>query len=302
VLTSLPQPPATAGAGIDPLLLFRALAAIDLALCLSEAPAGPVVWASDACARVIGSPADGIVGSPCWLMAAVLREDALRAAIEREEPVHVLLQRERSDGSRWWDDARLTPVHNERGRLTHWLAQHRDVTEDVESRTEAEQLANSDALTGLPNRRQLREHLHYAVARANRTGSAVPLLFVDLNDFKSVNDRFGHPAGDELLVALGGRLHAAVRSTDLVAREGGDEFLVLLPETAPESVDAALTAVAKQLCDAVEAPFVVGGQELRLSISVGGAVYPRDARTADDLIRAADERMYSRKRGLVVSR
>jgi len=290
------------GPSINLQLLGRALGVIDLALWLSEAPSGPVVWANEACARVVGSPAQQIVGSPCWLMTAVLRDDTLRAAIEREEPVRVLLQREHCDGSRWWDDARLTPVHDGTGRLTHWLAQHRDVTEDVETRTEVEQLAKSDALTGLPNRRRLREHLHYAVARANRTGSAVPLLFVDLNDFKSVNDRFGHPAGDELLVGVGGRLQAAVRSTDLIAREGGDEFLVLLPETALESVDAALAAVAKQLTDALEAPFVVAGRELQLSISVGGAVYPRDAHTADDLIRAADERMYSGKRGLVVSR
>lgn len=149
-----------------------------------------------------------------------------------------------------------------------------------------------DPLTGLANRLQFTDALREAVGRARADSRQVTLLYLDLDQFKPVNDEFGHDAGDELLLAVGRRLRASTRATDLVARIGGDEFAVLIDAHSREEVDAVAARVARAFDD----PFTVAGHERELNASVGRAVFPSDADSSDSLLRHADRVMFDAKR------
>lgn len=161
-------------------------------------------------------------------------------------------------------------------------------------RRKLEHLANHDTLTGLLNRHRLQVELEYALAMARETASRIALLYIDLDDFKVVNDTCGHEGGDQLLQEVAQRLQDAVAHADLVARIGGDEFAVVLP--ACDTADAA-RAIADGLRDAVRLPYRVGEFELSIDASIGIACYPEDGVTPEDLLRHADHTMYAVKRG-----
>jgi len=168
----------------------------------------------------------------------------------------------------------------------------RDITERKAFEDELHQHAFYDSLTGLANRRLLVERLEQALRRSALDGRTHALIFVDVDRFKSINDSLGHVTGDELLVAMAARMKGAVRSRDLLARFGGDEFVVLLEEVA--GVDVAVAA-ARRICAAVEQPMVLpDGYELVASVSVGIAL-TEPGKTADDVLRNADVAMYDAK-------
>jgi len=157
--------------------------------------------------------------------------------------------------------------------------------------------ANHDPLTGLPNRDQFRSQLDDALTCAGVSGRAVAVLYVDLDDFKLVNDSFGHEAGDELLAAIAGRLRSATRADDIVGRDGGDEFLLLmgdLPGLLPEATAAAEQA-AERVRRALQQPLSVSGVELDIHASVGISLFPFDADDAQTLLQHADAAMYQAK-------
>src|SRR6266852_704117 len=168
----------------------------------------------------------------------------------------------------------------------------RDITERKAFEDELHQHAFYDSLTGLANRRLLVERLEQALRRSALDGRTHALIFVDVDRFKSINDSLGHVTGDDLLVAIAARMKGAVRSHDLLARFGGDEFVVLLPDVA--GVEVAVAA-ARRICAAVEHPMVLpDGYELVASVSVGIAL-TEPGKTADDVLRNADVAMYDAK-------
>ncbi|HEX7987993.1 MAG TPA: GGDEF domain-containing protein, partial [Duganella sp.] len=155
-----------------------------------------------------------------------------------------------------------------------------------------------DGLTGLPNRRYLGEHLREALARCRRLGERAAVLFIDMDRFKQVNDTLGHAVGDALLEVLAQRLRAAVRETDFVARQGGDEFVVLLyPIGEPADVLSSIARIRQSLSE----PLRLGdGQLLPLEVTIGGAIYPDHGDSIEALVSSADSAMYvakSRARG-----
>ncbi len=176
-----------------------------------------------------------------------------------------------------------------------------DISPIKEAEERLSHLAYHDALTGLPNRAMFREHLDIALARAERSGRGVAVLFVDLDDFKLVNDSFGHGAGDELLIEVAARLRDATRDTDVVARQGGDEFLILVADLtvggADEDFDIAELAlsVADQLRNALSQPFELVDTEIYCSGSVGISLFPVDAADSESLLKHADIAMYRAK-------
>ena len=169
-------------------------------------------------------------------------------------------------------------------------------TLDALARAQAqlEHLAYSDGLTHLPNRRLYNRELGRLLARSHRHTRRFALLLIDLDRFKLVNDTLGHDTGDALLAEVAARLQASLRKGDFVARLGGDEFALLLGDITDE---AELASACARLADCFQAPIPVGETAIKTSISVGAAIYPDDARTAETLYRAADQALYCSKRG-----
>lgn len=159
---------------------------------------------------------------------------------------------------------------------------------------QSEHLAYHDALTGLPNRRLLQDRLLQALAHASRSGHKVAILLLDLDDFKQVNDTFGHHIGDAALQAVARRLSTRVRAADTLARTGGDEFMIVSEVAAPEGA----RTLASALESALLLPLDAGGRRVWTGASVGYALYPDDGADADELCAAADRAMYACKRGV----
>lgn len=184
------------------------------------------------------------------------------------------------------------PIRNARGVVDGAVLAVTDMS-DIAAMTERiEYQATHDALTGLPNRVLLRDRLVQALARARRAGTAVAVLFVDLDRFKHVNDSLGHSEGDVLLQKVAHRLRSAVREGDTVARWGGDEFVVVLDSASDR---AAAQAVAHKLSSALRTPLALGPQVITISVSIGAALFPDDGEIPDTLLRRADAAMYRAK-------
>jgi len=187
----------------------------------------------------------------------------------------------------------ISASKDDQGRTTHYIGIFRDITAAKRTEARLEQLAHYDPVTGLPNRILFVDRLRQAMARALRHGMQVAVMFLDLDEFKTVNDSLGHRAGDRLLAAVASRLATQIRQSDTLARLGGDEFTVVVPDV---KMVREATAVARKLISAFEQPFQIDGHELYTSTSIGVSLYPFDGGDVDRLLRAADAAMYVAKR------
>jgi diguanylate cyclase (GGDEF)-like protein/PAS domain S-box-containing protein len=203
-----------------------------------------------------------------------------------------------ADGHIVWAILSVSLAFDADGASQHFIAQMQDITARKRSEERFAYIAYHDELTDLPNRAMFEKHLEVALARAERHGSAVAVLYVDIDSFKIVNDSLGHSAGDTVLCDIAARLRRAVRVEDLVARHSADEFIVMLadlerpgarlPQDAGWAVlPQAVTAVMRQLHQVLDEPFAVAGQEFPLQASVGVSVFPQDAETAGELLQHA---------------
>jgi len=199
------------------------------------------------------------------------------------------------DGSVRLHDVSITTVTDKLLRPLHHVAMYRDITERHAEQQSILHQATHDALTGLANRTVLVDRLEQAVAMAQRYGSTVGLMFMDLDGFKAVNDTYGHVVGDQLLIAVSRRLETFLRKTDTVCRQGGDEFILMLPH-APDL--ETLMGLAERIQADLRKPFtsVPGTEELRISVSIGVARWPEHGSDTDAVMQAADRAMYQSKR------
>jgi Amt family ammonium transporter len=235
--------------------------------------------------ELIGRPVEALVPSPPAAQTPWYRRQAVA-------PIQLELRARRVDGHEFPIEVSLTPLPTEQGTLIS--AAIRDVTEVNEAAAALAHRASHDALTGLPNRTLFVDRLEQALHRARRSARTLAVVFVDLDDFKVVNDTHGHAAGDLLLVGLTPRLRAAVRPGDTIARFGGDEFVVLCEELSGES-DA--IQIAQRVADAASRPLTIGGHEIGVSVSAGLVlVEPPERASAGDVLRDADAAMYRSKR------
>ncbi len=200
----------------------------------------------------------------------------------------------RKDGAELWVHLASNPIFDARGNYRGALALASDITEHRESADLAWHQANFDSLTGLPNRNMFHDRLRHEMRKARREGVFLALLFIDLDQFKQINDSFGHQQGDALLVEATRRIGDCMRASDTLARIGGDEFVAILPGLAHVQ-DA--ERVAEDVIAVLQRPFDLSGQQGHISGSIGIALYPSDAADAEELLRHADQAMYAAKNG-----
>jgi diguanylate cyclase (GGDEF)-like protein/PAS domain S-box-containing protein len=266
------------------------------------------VYVSPQITEILGVTPDEWIGDSKLWSEMVHDDDRDRAIEEVErgiasgEPYTVEYRMVGRDGRvRWFQDtAVMLPDASGRPAFTHGVML--DITERREAEERLTYLAYHDNLTGLPNRAMFDELLELSLARARRSDRGVAVLALDVDNFKLVNDSLGHEAGDRLIGQIALRLQDATRDTDLVARPGGDEFLMLLADIDQASPvndenGAAITAqaVAHRVLEAFTAPFEVDGTELYVTASVGISVFPLDATDTTSLLRNADSAVYLAK-------
>lgn len=262
---------------------------------------GIILRVNRAFTRVTGYTADEVIG----------HTPALFKSGRHDADFYVKMWQSLADRGAWfgeiWDRRKngevfpllqsISAVRGEDGQVTHYVAAFSDISERKEAEEKIRHLAFYDPLTGLPNRRLLVDRLQQAMVLGERTGNHGALLFIDLDEFKSLNDTLGHDVGDLLLIEVASRLLEAIRASDTAARLGGDEFVVMLEELAEEATEAAEQArlVGEKVLVALNQPYHLAGHELRSTPSIGLTLFAGRRATIDELMRQADLAMYQSK-------
>jgi diguanylate cyclase (GGDEF)-like protein/PAS domain S-box-containing protein len=198
----------------------------------------------------------------------------------------------RKNGEFYPERLSISTITNEKGEISHYLSISSDISERKKDEERLRFLANYDALTSLPNRNLFNLYLKDSLFQAQRYKRSLALFFIDLDHFKPINDSLGHDAGDDLLKEVASRLRSHLRQSDTVARFGGDEFLVLIPQYAEIS---GVVRVTKKILGEIERPFMICDKECRISASIGISLHPEDGSDAETLLKKADSAMYRAK-------
>ncbi|MGF1640052.1 MAG: PAS domain S-box protein [Rhodospirillales bacterium] len=257
---------------------------------------GDIEYVNPKFAEVTGYAAEEVIGrNPRVLksgfVAAEIYEELWQTIGAGNEWRGELLNRKK-DGTLFWEFASISPIKTDDGRITHFVAVKEDITVRKEYEERLLHQASFDDLTGLPNRLLTLDRVDQAIARARRGHQSVAVAFIDLDDFKAINDTLGHSAGDALLVEAARRLTASVRAGDTVGRLGGDEFVIVLPDL---SEGRQAEVVADKILAAFRQPFPREGGEATITTSIGISVFPADGDDAHALLRNADAAMYQAK-------
>ncbi|SDK17262.1 PAS domain S-box-containing protein/diguanylate cyclase (GGDEF) domain-containing protein [Billgrantia gudaonensis] len=263
----------------------------------AQQPGYPIVYANAAFEKITGYTREEVIGHNCRMLQGENTDPdakrALRLGIEARRTLHVTLLNYRKDGSPFWNDLYISPVFDDPGEVTHFIGIQNDISTQREYESRLAYHASHDALTGLPNRALLEDRLAQSSQFAHRYARSLAVLFVDLDDFKPINDTLGHEVGDHILIEVARRLEAGVRPGDTVARFGGDEFVILLPDLAHQDD---VLPIVERLLDSVARPYRDGDSELRLTASIGIALRQDDDLRPTRLIQQADLAMYKAKR------
>ena len=276
----------------------RAIESSMSAICITDnqAPDNPIVYVNPAFERITGYSSQEVLGRNARLLQGTdLTQPELltiRAALRDARPCQVVLRNYRKDGSMYWNELNIAPVRNETGTVTHHIGVHSDITDEKTHQDELARQANHDSLTGLPNRNLLWDRIDRACARTQRFGGFAAVAFLDLDNFKVVNDSLGHTLGDHLLRAVAARLESSLRAMDTVARLGGDEFVLVLADLKGEQP---ATSELQRIVESFSQPFTVDGRDVFITASVGVALYPLDAKDPEALMKSAELAMYRAK-------
>jgi diguanylate cyclase (GGDEF)-like protein/PAS domain S-box-containing protein len=276
----------------------RAVEASLNAIIITDArhPDHAIEYVNPAFERITGYAAREVVGRNCRFLQGNDRSQAplqqIRTALRHHQEGKAVLRNYRKDGTVFWNDLLIAPVRNDGGEVTHFVGIVNDITEIIHYQQQLERQANYDGLTGLANRNLLQDRLRQGIAYAQRRSRQFALLFLDIDNFKLVNDSLGHEAGDRLIREVGLRLKGQMREDDTVARLGGDEFVVALFDIDGE--ETVLTAMQRIIAEMTR-PFVIGDRDLYVTCSIGVSLYPKDGEDGITLLRNADTAMYRAK-------
>ncbi len=256
-----------------------------------------IVYVNDAFCRLSGYGEDQAVGKPSSFQDGEDTDDDTRAKIEEAlkagRHIRTRLLQYAKDGTAYWVDMNIMPLLGEDGSMTHFAAIERDVTENVEREAELLSLATTDDLTGAKNRRHFMERAELEVHRLRRHGVPFSVALLDLDNFKQVNDTYGHQAGDDVLKEAVQRWQKGRRPFDTLGRLGGEEFAILLPGA---DADAAMI-VAERLRIAISDQVVktIAG-DLKVTVSIGVAEAEEDDASIEGTLGRADAALYESKR------
>jgi diguanylate cyclase (GGDEF)-like protein len=218
--------------------------------------------------------------------------EAIRTALREKREGRATLRNYRKDGTMFWNDLHIAPVRNDEGDVTHYVGIQNDISDSRRYQEELEYQANYDTLTGLPNRNLLHDRLKQAVGYARRYQKRLAVVFVDLDNFKLVNDSLGHSAGDKLLITVAGRLKANVRNSDTAARLSGDEFVLILFDQDNEKI---INSTMQRILNEVSLPCRLEDHNFYVSCSIGFSLFPDDGEVPEVLLKNADAAMYHAK-------
>ncbi|WP_254277532.1 bifunctional diguanylate cyclase/phosphodiesterase [Halomonas sp. 3H] len=256
----------------------------------------PIIFVNPAFTRICGYTSDEALGRNCRFLQGPDTDagevSRLREQLRGESQVHVTLLNYRKDGTPFWNALSISPVRDDRGQVTHFVGMQHDVSEQKAYESRLAHHASHDALTGLINRSRFEERLAQEVALMNHLDARLAVLFVDLDDFKPINDTLGHAVGDDMLREVARRLQASVRPGDTVARMGGDEFVLLMRDISREGQ---VLSLVEPLMQDIARPYRVDDHELYLTCSVGIALSNPAMNEPRELIQQADMAMYKAK-------
>jgi diguanylate cyclase (GGDEF)-like protein/PAS domain S-box-containing protein len=258
--------------------------------------AGRIVEVNQAFSKITGYGKDEVLGRFTSMFRSSRQGpevfDAMRRALRRTGDWRGELWSRRSDGEAFSALVTVSAVRSASGRVRNFVALFSDVTVLRLQQEQLEHTAHFDPLTDLPNRLLLSDRLHQAMAMCLRHNQSLAVLYLDLDGFKAINDRHGHEVGDDMLIAVSGRMKTALRDVDTLARMGGDEFVAILADI--ERAQDCIALVSRVLAACAE-PVRINGLELKVTASIGVTMYPRDNAEADQLMRHADQAMYEAK-------
>jgi diguanylate cyclase (GGDEF)-like protein/PAS domain S-box-containing protein len=266
-----------------------------------DAPGPRIVFVNDAFERQTGYSRDEVLGQSPRLLQGPLTQraelDRIRSALQQSQPVRAELINYKKNGELFWMELEIVPVDYFSRGLTHWVAVVRDITERKAAEDEIEHLAFYDTLTQLPNRQLLMDRLQHALSQSARHKKIGALMFIDLDNFKVLNDTLGHSKGDLLLQQVAARLSNCVRRTDTVARLGGDEFVVMLENLGynPQVANAKTKVVGEKILAALSEPYDLAGYQHHGTCSIGITSFGKDQESIGDLLKQADLAMYQAK-------
>jgi diguanylate cyclase (GGDEF)-like protein/PAS domain S-box-containing protein len=264
---------------------------------LTDAKRG-IVLANPAFAEITGFTYPEIQGRPVRALWAKRHnsgfEESVWRAVDEQGQWQGEIWLRRKDGELCPVWKNISAVRDPAGEISNYVCVFSDVSAIKNAEQRLDYLVYHDPLTDLPNRSRLNEQLRTAIDRGGRLATSVALLYLDLDDFKHVNDTLGHEEGDRLLRSMAARLQACMRGKDGVARLGGDEFVVLLEDVRDVNEAA---RVADRILTAMSAPFELGGFELRMRASIGISLWPQHGDSAESLLKAADAAMFRAKKG-----
>ncbi|QEQ95547.1 PAS domain S-box protein [Neptunomonas concharum] len=257
---------------------------------------GTIVYVNGTFERVTGYTSEEVIGKTSRILksghTSPVKYQQLWASLTSGEAWEGEFQNSKKNGEIFWEYAHIAPVKNDQGAIEHYLAVKQDITEQKAQEEKILYQAHFDSLTRLPNRFLSLDRLTQMIKESRRSGQKVAVMFLDLDDFKKVNDSLGHEVGDALLEEAAIRLRSTVRDDDVVGRLGGDEFIVLLGQLDDDSV---VGTVCAKLLDSFRAPFKVNNRELVSTVSIGVSIYPTDGELPAELLRQADAAMYHSK-------
>ena len=261
------------------------------------APDATIISVNKAFTQVTGYRADEVIGQTPKVLRSGRQEENFYRHMWDQLLTHGQWQGEiwnrNKAGEEYLEWLSIAAVRDEQGELSHYVAVFSDITLEKENENRLHKLAHYDQLTGLPNRILFNERLAYALTQAARNRSRVAVMFLDLDGFKPINDTLGHAAGDQLLQEVAQRLKQGLRASDTVARFGGDEFTIVLPEVDERH---SISLIAQKISDTISTPYQLGEHQVSVTTSIGVGLYPEDASTVPDLIHHADHAMYQAKR------